>query len=159
MKQGATWLTRLAKPSALALRSVDLVNPLNLSGRPSTMLQTGEDTRYQVNLPATVSAKCFIVHHGYCTTVSGSCLPGSSADCEISGNEEPGVMMPGHCFTIEVRRQVVRHDSVMLTSGKPCLIQGSNPRSWIFPDGWTASTEVPVLFVFHTSTLTHDSPA
>ncbi|KAI9513227.1 methionyl aminopeptidase [Russula earlei] len=39
-------------------------------------------------------------------------------------NEEPGVMLPGHCFTIE-----------------PCLIQGFNPRSWIFPDGWTASTE------------------
>jgi len=39
-------------------------------------------------------------------------------------NEEPGVMLLGHCFTIE-----------------PCLIQGSNPRSWIFPDGWTASTE------------------
>ncbi|KAF9459151.1 methionyl aminopeptidase [Collybia nuda] len=39
-------------------------------------------------------------------------------------NDEPGVMMPGDCFTIE-----------------PCLIQGSNPRGWIFPDGWTASTE------------------
>ena len=39
-------------------------------------------------------------------------------------NEEPGVMQPGHCFTIE-----------------PCLIQGSNSRVWIFPDGWTASTE------------------
>ena len=52
-------------------------------------------------------------------------------------------MIPGHCFTIEVRMQVARHDSaVMLTSSKPCLIQGSNPRSWIFPDGWTASTEV-----------------
>ncbi|KAH9060997.1 methionyl aminopeptidase [Lactarius vividus] len=39
-------------------------------------------------------------------------------------NEEPGTMIPGHCFTIE-----------------PCLIQGPNPRGWIFPDGWTASTE------------------
>ncbi|EIM88629.1 methionine aminopeptidase [Stereum hirsutum FP-91666 SS1] len=39
-------------------------------------------------------------------------------------NDEPGIMQPGHCFTIE-----------------PCLIQGSNPRGWIFPDGWTASTE------------------
>lgn len=39
-------------------------------------------------------------------------------------NDEPGTMLPGHCFTIE-----------------PCLIQGSNPRGWIFPDGWTASTE------------------
>ncbi|KAN0132533.1 Peptidase M24, structural domain containing protein [Lactarius tabidus] len=39
-------------------------------------------------------------------------------------NSEPGTMMPGHCFTIE-----------------PCLIQGSNPNGWIFPDGWTASTE------------------
>ncbi len=50
-------------------------------------------------------------------------------------------MLPGHCFTIEVG-QVVKYDSVMLTYSKPCLIQGSNPRSWIFPDGWTASTEV-----------------
>ncbi|KAG5720470.1 hypothetical protein E4T56_gene4748, partial [Termitomyces sp. T112] len=39
-------------------------------------------------------------------------------------NDEPGVMLPGDCFTIE-----------------PSLIQGSNPRGWIFPDGWTASTE------------------
>ncbi|KIM75244.1 hypothetical protein PILCRDRAFT_683129 [Piloderma croceum F 1598] len=39
-------------------------------------------------------------------------------------NDEPGVMLPGHCFTIE-----------------PCLVQGSNPRGWIFPDGWTTSTE------------------
>ncbi|KIJ69753.1 hypothetical protein HYDPIDRAFT_104376 [Hydnomerulius pinastri MD-312] len=39
-------------------------------------------------------------------------------------NEEPGVMLPGHCFTIE-----------------PSIVQGSNPRVWMFPDGWTASTE------------------
>ncbi|TFK43981.1 peptidase M24, structural domain-containing protein [Crucibulum laeve] len=39
-------------------------------------------------------------------------------------NDEPGVMQPGHCFTIE-----------------PCIMQGSNPRGWIFPDGWTASSE------------------
>jgi len=39
-------------------------------------------------------------------------------------NDEPGIMMPGDCFTIE-----------------PCLVQGSNPRGWVFPDGWTASTE------------------
>ncbi|KLO14520.1 methionyl aminopeptidase [Schizopora paradoxa] len=38
-------------------------------------------------------------------------------------NDEPGTMLPGHCFTIE-----------------PCLVQGSDPRAWIFPDGWTAST-------------------
>ncbi|PPQ78873.1 hypothetical protein CVT26_011836 [Gymnopilus dilepis] len=41
-----------------------------------------------------------------------------------SRNDEPGVMEPGHCFTIE-----------------PAIIQGRNPRGWIFPDGWTASTE------------------
>jgi methionine aminopeptidase len=74
MRQGATWLPRLAKPSALELQSVDLVNPLNLSGGPSTTLQISEDTPYQVYLRATVSVKCFIVHLGYCTTVSGSCL-------------------------------------------------------------------------------------
>ncbi|KAF5364110.1 hypothetical protein D9756_000084 [Leucocoprinus leucothites] len=39
-------------------------------------------------------------------------------------NDEPGVMKPGHCFTIE-----------------PSVIQGRNPRGWIFPDDWTASTE------------------
>ncbi|KAG6840409.1 hypothetical protein C0991_006880 [Blastosporella zonata] len=39
-------------------------------------------------------------------------------------NDEPGVMVPGDCFTIE-----------------PSLVQGSNPQGWIFPDGWTASTE------------------
>ena len=74
IKQGATWLTRLARPSALALRSVDPVNRLKLSDRPSKTLQTGEDTPYQANLRATVSVKCFIVHHGYCTIVRGSCL-------------------------------------------------------------------------------------
>ncbi|KAF8549853.1 methionyl aminopeptidase [Imleria badia] len=39
-------------------------------------------------------------------------------------NDEPGMMRPGHCFTIE-----------------PCIVQGSKPQIWIFPDGWTASTE------------------
>jgi len=39
-------------------------------------------------------------------------------------NDEPGLMLPGHCFTIE-----------------PCIIEGSDPSGWIFPDGWTASTE------------------
>ncbi|KAJ6601218.1 peptidase M24, structural domain-containing protein [Mycena vulgaris] len=39
-------------------------------------------------------------------------------------NDEPEIMMPGHCFTIE-----------------PCIIQGKSPTCWIFPDGWTASTE------------------
>ncbi|KAJ6611495.1 methionyl aminopeptidase [Mycena sp. CBHHK59/15] len=42
-------------------------------------------------------------------------------------NEEPDVMMPGHCFTIEATQ--------------PCIIQGKNPTCWTFPDGWTASTE------------------
>ncbi|KAJ8087230.1 hypothetical protein PM082_006060 [Marasmius tenuissimus] len=39
-------------------------------------------------------------------------------------NDEPGVMQPGHCFTIE-----------------PIIIQGRDPSGWLFPDGWTASTE------------------
>ncbi|KAJ3994857.1 peptidase M24, structural domain-containing protein [Lentinula boryana] len=39
-------------------------------------------------------------------------------------NDEPGVMLPGNCFTIE-----------------PAIIQGTHPTSWTFPDGWTASTE------------------
>ncbi|KAK0499470.1 methionyl aminopeptidase [Armillaria luteobubalina] len=41
-----------------------------------------------------------------------------------SYNEEPGIMKPGHCFTIE-----------------PSIIQGTDPKGWIFPDGWTTSTE------------------
>jgi hypothetical protein len=40
-------------------------------------------------------------------------------------NEEPEIMKAGQCFTIE-----------------PCIIQGSQATGWIFPDGWTASTEV-----------------
>ncbi|GBE80240.1 Methionine aminopeptidase 1 [Sparassis crispa] len=39
-------------------------------------------------------------------------------------NDEPGVMLPGHCFTIE-----------------PCIVQGADPNGWMFPDGWTVSTE------------------
>uniref|UniRef100_A0A0W0FLS9 Methionine aminopeptidase n=1 Tax=Moniliophthora roreri TaxID=221103 RepID=A0A0W0FLS9_MONRR len=39
-------------------------------------------------------------------------------------NDEPGIMQPGHCFTIE-----------------PIIIQGNDPSGWIFPDGWAASTE------------------
>jgi hypothetical protein len=68
------------------------------------MSQTGEDTPYQANLRVTVSAKCFIVRHGYCTIVSGAIceVQALNADHGIPGNEEPGVMLPGHCFTIEV---------------------------------------------------------
>ena len=25
---------------------------------------------------------------------------------------------------------------------QPAIIEGPNPKGWIFPDGWTASTEV-----------------
>ncbi|KAJ7361129.1 methionyl aminopeptidase [Mycena albidolilacea] len=39
-------------------------------------------------------------------------------------NDEPEIMRPGHCFTIE-----------------PCIIEGKTPTCWVFPDGWTASTE------------------
>lgn len=39
-------------------------------------------------------------------------------------NDEPGVMLPGHCFTIE-----------------PIIIEGLDSTDWTFPDGWTASTE------------------
>ncbi|KAJ6520405.1 methionyl aminopeptidase [Mycena sanguinolenta] len=39
-------------------------------------------------------------------------------------NDEPEIMRPGHCFTIE-----------------PCIIDSETPTCWIFPDGWTASTE------------------
>ncbi|KAL1741411.1 peptidase M24, structural domain-containing protein [Schizophyllum fasciatum] len=39
-------------------------------------------------------------------------------------NDEPGTMAAGDCFTIE-----------------PVVIQGTDSSTWIFPDGWTASTE------------------
>ncbi|KAF8607811.1 methionyl aminopeptidase [Ceratobasidium sp. AG-I] len=39
-------------------------------------------------------------------------------------NEEPGVMQPGHCFTIE-----------------PVIIQGTDPSGWMLPDGWTILSE------------------
>ncbi|KAJ7606910.1 methionyl aminopeptidase [Roridomyces roridus] len=39
-------------------------------------------------------------------------------------NNGAGRMMPGHCFTIE-----------------PAIIESKSPSCFIFPDGWTASTE------------------
>jgi len=39
-------------------------------------------------------------------------------------NDEPGVMLPGHCFTIE-----------------PVIVEGLDPTDWTFPDGWAASTQ------------------
>ncbi|EUC57803.1 methionine aminopeptidase 1D [Rhizoctonia solani AG-3 Rhs1AP] len=39
-------------------------------------------------------------------------------------NEEPGIMKPGHCFTIE-----------------PAVIQGRDPNWWMLPDGWTILSE------------------
>ncbi|CEL59588.1 Methionine aminopeptidase 1B, chloroplastic OS=Arabidopsis thaliana GN=MAP1B PE=2 SV=2 [Rhizoctonia solani AG-1 IB] len=39
-------------------------------------------------------------------------------------NEEPGMMKPGHCFTVE-----------------PAIIQGTDPDWWMLPDGWTILSE------------------
>jgi hypothetical protein len=64
-------------------------------------------------------------------------------------------MLPGHCFTIEVGKSSRGMIFVTLTSSKPCLIQGSNPRSWIFPDGWTASTEVTSLLRLPSFRIVH----
>lgn len=44
-----------------------------------------------------------------------------------SYNEEPGIMEPGDCFTIE---------PIILQTGV-----GERPRIWIWPDNWTASTD------------------
>ncbi|KAG2360116.1 peptidase M24, structural domain-containing protein [Suillus spraguei] len=66
--------------------------------------------------------------HSVCPAFAGHGIGTFSTDLlgytTLAMNEEPGVMLPGHCFTIE-----------------PSLVQGSNPSVWIFPDGWTASTE------------------
>ncbi|KAI0068523.1 Creatinase/aminopeptidase [Artomyces pyxidatus] len=57
-------------------------------------------------------------------------------------NDEPGIMLPGHCFTIE-----------------PSLIQGPDPHCWIWPDGWTASTEVRTPCpISSTSLIRHRAP-
>jgi hypothetical protein len=48
------------------------------------------------------SARCFIDHHGYCITVSRADYEVRVLNDKFLGNEEPGTMMPGHCFTIEV---------------------------------------------------------
>ncbi|KAF8318105.1 methionyl aminopeptidase [Clavulina sp. PMI_390] len=39
-------------------------------------------------------------------------------------NNEPGIMHPGYCMTIE-----------------PAIIQGNDPRGWMLPDNWTLLTE------------------
>ncbi|RDX55328.1 methionine aminopeptidase [Lentinus brumalis] len=39
-------------------------------------------------------------------------------------NDEPGVMEPGDCFTVE-----------------PAIVQGDDPSGVTYPDGWTVSTE------------------
>ncbi|KAG1717468.1 peptidase M24, structural domain-containing protein [Suillus paluster] len=86
----------------------DLVRPFNAIGR--AIYETIRNTRHSV-CPAFAGHGIGTVFHRppwiYHTL-----------------NEEPGVMLPGHCFTIE-----------------PSLVQGSDPSVWIFPDGWTASTE------------------
>ncbi|KAF8324586.1 methionine aminopeptidase [Cantharellus anzutake] len=55
-------------------------------------------------------------------------------------NDEPGVMKPGHCFTIE-----------------PCLVQGDDARGWVLPDGWTVLTETGARSAQaeHTVLITH----
>ena len=39
-------------------------------------------------------------------------------------NDEPGIMTPGHVFTIE-----------------PVILQGTKTGVWTWPDGWTLSTD------------------
>ena len=59
-------------------------------------------------------------------------------------NEEPGMMRPGHCFTIEVWTFGQRNWPLLSsyhTRLQPCIIQGSNSKIWVYPDGWTVSTE------------------
>ena len=51
-------------------------------------------------------------------------------------------MLPGQCFTIEVYISLAFLVELLLTIPQPALIQGRDPKGWIFPDGWTASTEV-----------------
>lgn len=54
------------------------------------------------------SGGTFIASLGSYTTVGLDPLTAVEVlDCPCSGNEEPGTMMPGHCFTIEVDRSSV----------------------------------------------------
>ncbi|KAF8759600.1 Methionine aminopeptidase [Rhizoctonia solani] len=69
---------------------------------------TGDPTSFPRILLVMVLVETFIGHRGL------SIQPLSTV------NEEPGIMKPGHCFTIE-----------------PAIIQGKDPDWWILPDGWT----------------------
>lgn len=54
------------------------------------------------------SGGTFIASLGSYTTVGLDPLTAVEVlDCPCPGNEEPGTMMPGHCFTIEVDRSSV----------------------------------------------------
>lgn len=65
----------------------------------------------------------WILHHGTLVLTSSSIV--ADSDLVSSVNDEPGVMRPGHCFTIE-----------------PCIVQGDWSRGYIWNDGWTFATEV-----------------
>ncbi|CAE6523395.1 unnamed protein product [Rhizoctonia solani] len=57
-------------------------------------------------------------------------------------NEEPGIMKPGHCFTIEVWPFPNLTLVVKVTlPTKPAIIQGKDPDWWLLPDGWTILSE------------------
>jgi methionine aminopeptidase len=75
------------------------------------------------------SANAFILLLGSYIIVSQ--LPQHSRACNDAhiinrcvGNNLPGLMQPGHCFTIE-----------------PCLVQGDQSRGYGWIDGWTYATE------------------
>jgi len=69
----------------------------------STILAMGR-TLYRKISPAMVSGKSSIRNLGLCTPVSslGLCKTYGSSTHSSLGNDEPGFMQPGDCFTIEV---------------------------------------------------------
>ena len=74
------------------------------------------------------SGDCFIGRLGYFMIVRRYCWPMSASSggdkgihpdaALITVNEEPGVMLPGHCFTIEVSHQALLVNSLRCRSNQ-----------------------------------------
>lgn len=123
--------------------------PFNWIGK--AIYEVVRNTRYSV-CPAFAGHGIGTVFHRppwiyhTCKSIFGSCVK-DVFEIFFAVNEEPGVMLPGHCFTIEANSSAQCRDPLLISVFfQPSLVQGSNPSVWIFPDGWTASTEVRLIF-------------
>ncbi|KZT60768.1 methionine aminopeptidase [Calocera cornea HHB12733] len=87
-------------------------------GRPFTAIGAAIE-RYVKGLGAGLSVSRQFSGHGI-----GRVFHRSPWILHHDNDEEPGVMIPGHCFTIE-----------------PCIVADEDSRGFMWPDGWTVSTE------------------